>query len=169
MTALIAAALIAAVVLTGCGKASDDGGGKGTAGTAAIPAPAKVETVTAEPGKATTAGPWTVVVKDVQRGSKFGRHTADEGGLIMVEVELTNNTANPVPVEAKDFAVTDGESYTIAVEGDNGFLPSGIVEPGATLTLKTVYFVPPFIESNDLSFAFQNAAVEMMRIEVPLK
>ena len=34
----------------------------------------------------------------MKRGSKFGLHTADEGGLVLVKMELTNNHKNPVPV-----------------------------------------------------------------------
>lgn len=171
----IATGLLVAVVgltaLAGCGS-SDGGSGTGEpvfgTGTTETVAPSAPETVTAEPGQEVTKGPWTVVLSNVNKGTSFGKHVADEGTLILVEVDITNTTPNQYAVEPRDFSLTDGESYTGALEGDDTYTPKALIAGGATERLSAVFFVPPFVDQSRLTFVFQNLAVENVRIEFPL-
>jgi len=165
---VIAVALLAAA-LTGCGLLSEkeaDGNG-GSGGTKKpTPAASQVETMTAGIGEAVTSGPWTVNVTKIERGRQYGLHIADEGTMLLVEVSLTNNEISDVLVEPRDFSLTDGENYTAALDGDPDYTPQATVEPGASATLKAVFYVPPYVEGKPLTFVFQNAARQMVRVEV---
>lgn len=159
-----------ALVLVGCGgdDEGDNGNGSGEA-TSTAPAPSSVETMTAEAGAPADLGPWTVTVTNVQRGKTFGKHVADDGELVLVEVSLANNTQNPLMTLPQDYSLTDGESYTSALGGDEDYPLSIGVQPGETGMARAVFFVPDHIAGRPLTFVFQNAASgENVRVEVPL-
>lgn len=170
IVAAAAAVALALVALTGCGGDSKGGSGSGSEATSTPPAISGATTTTAEPGKKVDTGPWTVVVKDVERGTKFGQHVADEGTLVFVTTKLTNNTDKLLPVIEKDFSLSNGENYTGPLDGDKNYTAKGMVAAGESGEFKAVFYVPPYIDDTKLMFVFQNAASgENVRIEAPLK
>lgn len=159
-----------ALVLVGCGGGDEGGNGNGSGeATPTVPVPSAPETMTAEPGAPADLGPWTLTVTNVRRAGTFGKHVADDGELVLVEVSLANNSENPLMTLPQDYSLTDGESYTSALEGDDDYPLSVGVQPGETGQARAVFFVPDYIASRPLTFAFQNAASgETVRLEVPL-
>lgn len=163
--------LIAAVVMTGCSKPGPlPAAEPTTTPDAATGEPIEPALAEVERGQTATAGAWSLSVADVQVGDAFGAYTGDGGGQLMkLTIALVNTTNEQLGIVASDFTVTDGESYSAAMEGDPDLTPKGTIEPGEIQSVEAVFYIPNHLEPTDLEFVFQHIGAGMTKIKSTLK
>lgn len=175
---LVMAAILTLGLLAGCGGSDEDGGSSGgvlsggadaesSEDASAADVPNDADTIVGTP---VAAGPCELLVSRVERADKVGKFTAEDGILIAVYVQLTNISETGLNVIPTDFQLTDGESYTTALEDDPDLNPSGIIAPGETKAITAAFHVPGDIGERPLTFVYQSiVSGEAVHIEVPLQ